>query len=42
MITKVKTGTIFAFAPLPKPNADRRLCQHSASAIRPRPNRCPS
>jgi hypothetical protein len=39
---KAITGTILAFGPRPKPNADRKLCQASAATIRDRPRRGPS
>ena len=41
MITNVRTGTILAFAPLPKPNADRGLCRRG-EPIRPLPYLHPS
>ena len=31
---KAISGTILAFAPRPRPNADRKLCQASAATIR--------
>ena len=40
--TKAMTGTILAFAPRPKPNAERKLCQASAATIRDLPKRWPS
>jgi len=42
MMTKVRTGTIFALTPRPMPKADRRLCQHSALMMPARPSRGPS
>jgi hypothetical protein len=42
MAANAITGTILAFAPRPMPNADRRLCQHSARTICARPSRGPS
>jgi hypothetical protein len=42
MAVNVMIGTIFALAPRPMPNADRKLCQHSARTICSRPIRSPS